>query len=231
MRRRSVSMIIAAVVTCSALVFRTHMGELHHANLLRFLSVLVMACLAARFKLKLPGLDGSMSVNLPFLLIGALQLSVAEAMLIGGISTLVHCFPGPRKGMRPMQMVFNVFNVANAVWLASLAFHFVNSAATAVAVAGAVYFVADTLPVALVVAIAEERPVVNTYGRLWLLSFPYFAVGACLAGLLTMVSSSRFSLPGVIAVMAVMCGVYASYRVYFAACEHTLQPARALAGD
>jgi len=78
---------------------------------------------------------------------------------------------------------------------------------------------------------AEQRSFTDTYRRVWLLSFPYFAVGGCLAGLLTVVGRSRFSIPGAIAVMAVMCGVYASYRVYFAACENSLHPAAAVAGD
>jgi len=230
MKLRSISTVIAGAVTCNALMFCTHAGQLYHANLSRFLAVLGMACLAARFKLKLPGLDGSMSVNLPFLLIAALQLSVAEAMLIGSISTLVQCFPGPGRGMRPMQLVFNICSIGNAVWLASVAFHF-STGSVAVAIGGAAYFLADTLPVALVVSIAERRRFTNTCRRMWLLSFPYFVVGACLAGMLTVVSSSRFSFAGVIAVMAVMCGVYASYRVYFGACESSMQPATAFAGD
>jgi hypothetical protein len=210
---------------CSSVVFCTHAGELHHADVIRFLAILGLACMAARFnKLKLPGLNGSMSVSLPFLLIGALQLSIAEAMLL-------QCFPGPGRAMRPMQMVFNICNVANAVWLASVAFHFSSTAVAAVAIAGGAYFLADTLPVALVVSMAEQRSFTDTYRRVWLLSFPYFAVGGCLAGLLTVVGRSRFSIPGAIAVMAVMCGVYASYRVYFAACENSLHPAAAVAGD
>jgi len=231
MKLKSISTVIAAVMTCSSVVFCTHAGQLHHANVMRFLAVLGLACMAARFKLKLPGLDGSMSVNLPFLLIGALQLSIAEAMLIGGISTLVQCFPGPGRGMRPMQMVFNICNVANAAWLASLAFHFSNTAVAAAAIAGGAYFLADTLPVALVVSMAEERSFTETYRRVWLLSFPYFTVGVCLAGLLTLVTKTGFSIPGIVAVMGVMCGVYASYRVYFAACENTMHPAAAVAGD
>ena len=231
MKIKSISTVIAAVMTCSSVVFCTHAGELYHANVMRFLAILGLACMAARFKLKLPGLDGSMSVSLPFLLIGALQLSIAEAMLIGGISTLVQCFPGPGRAMRPIQMVFNICNVANAVWLASVAFHFSSTAVAAAAMAGGAYFLADTIPVALAVAMVEKRSFTETYRRVWLLSFPYFAVGVCLAGLLTVVSGSHLSIAGATAVMAVMSGVYASYRVYFAACENSMHPAAAMAGD
>jgi len=112
MKVRSISTVIAAVMMCSSVVFCTHAGELHHADVIRFLAILGLACMAARFKLKLPGLDGSMSVSLPFLLIGALQLSIAEAMLL-------QCFPGPGRAMRPMQMVFTTY----ATWLTPCGLH------------------------------------------------------------------------------------------------------------
>ena len=231
MRRHSISTVIAVVLTGSALVFCTHAGEFHHASASRFLVVLGMACLAARLKLRLPGLDGSMSMNVPFLLLSAIQFSVAEAMLIGGVSTLVQSFPSPGKAVRPAQIVFNVCNVANAVWLASLAFHFSRTAVVAAAAAGAVYFVANTLPVALMIALAEARSILNTYRRVWMLSFPYFTVGTCLAGLTLFAARSYFSSAAVLAMMGVMCGVYASYRMYFAACAQAGHLRSVFAGD
>jgi hypothetical protein len=231
MKPKIIPMVIAVVVTGSAAAFCTHAGELQHANLPRFLAVLGLACMAARFKLKLPGLDGSMSVNLPFLLLGALQLSVAEGMVIAGISTLVQCYPGPGQAMRPIQMVFNVCNVANAVWLASMAYHFASTALAAAAIAGTAYFLADTVPVAIVVSLSQGRRFLNVYRRIWVLSFPYFAVGACLAGLVTIVRGSEFPIASMLGVMGVMCGVYASYRVLFAAYDRSLQSALTFAGD
>jgi len=55
MKVRSISTVIAAVMMCSSVVFCTHAGELHHANVIRFLAILGLACMASRFKLKLPG--------------------------------------------------------------------------------------------------------------------------------------------------------------------------------
>ena len=44
----------------------------------QFLVIFALALIASRLKVKLPGLNGNMSVNLPFILIAAVQLSLFE---------------------------------------------------------------------------------------------------------------------------------------------------------
>ena len=46
------------------------------------LAVLALAAATSRMKIKLPGIDGNMSVNLPFLLMAVVNLSAVEAVLI-----------------------------------------------------------------------------------------------------------------------------------------------------
>src|SRR5215467_13509220 len=57
------------------------------------LAVLALAAATSRMKVKLPGIDGNMSVNLPFLLTAVVSLSGAEAVLIACVSTAVQCWP------------------------------------------------------------------------------------------------------------------------------------------
>src|SRR5947209_170946 len=59
----------------------------------RILAFLLAACLAARLKIKLPGLTGTMSVNLPFILVAAAEMNTAEALAVGFMSTFVQCLP------------------------------------------------------------------------------------------------------------------------------------------
>ena len=49
---------------------------------LPFLAMLAIAVPASRLKLKLPGLTGNMSVNLPFILLAAVTLSTFEAVVL-----------------------------------------------------------------------------------------------------------------------------------------------------
>src|ERR1700681_464760 len=71
------------------------------------LAILVLAAVTSRMKIKLPGVDGNMSVNLPFLLTAVVSLSAAEAVVITLVSTLVQCWPRKNAKINPQQMAFN----------------------------------------------------------------------------------------------------------------------------
>lgn len=84
------------------------------------LAILALAAATSRMKIKLPGIDGNMSVNLPFLLMAVVNLSAVEAILIAGISTVVQCWPKPESKFKPGQMLFNVSMMAFATSMANL---------------------------------------------------------------------------------------------------------------
>jgi len=52
---------------------------------LPFLGILAIALPASRLKLKLPGLNGNMSVNLPFILLATMILSTFEALMLATV--------------------------------------------------------------------------------------------------------------------------------------------------
>ena len=54
----------------------------HTLHRLFALAVLALAAATSRMKVKLPGINGNMSVNLPFLLTAVVNLSATEAVLI-----------------------------------------------------------------------------------------------------------------------------------------------------
>jgi len=83
------------------------------------LAVLALAAATSRMKVKLPGIEGNMSVNLPFLLMAVINLSAVEAILIAGLSTVVQCWRTEKK-FRPEQMLFNVSMMAFAASMANL---------------------------------------------------------------------------------------------------------------
>src|ERR1700685_2478639 len=76
---------------------------------------LFVAGLAATLKIKLPGLPGTMSVNLPFILLAAAEMSLAEAVVVGCISTLVQCLPRGKQKFNPIQAAFSCSTIMLAV--------------------------------------------------------------------------------------------------------------------
>src|ERR1700693_4807443 len=112
------AMMAAAVITAG------YAGLVSHALHTYFaLAVLALAAVTSRIKVKLPGINGNMSVNLPFLLTAVVSLSAPEAVVVTGASTAVQCWPRKDAKFNPQQMAFNVSMMAFASCLASLMFH------------------------------------------------------------------------------------------------------------
>ena len=77
--KTSAKIFVALVVLTGLAVLVEAVLHAHSADHVRVASFLIVACLAARLKVKLPGLTGSMSVNLPFILVAAAEMSSSEA--------------------------------------------------------------------------------------------------------------------------------------------------------
>jgi len=187
----------------------------------RFMAFLVAACLAARLKIKLPGVTGAMSVNLPFILVAAAEMGSAEALAVGFISTFVQCLPKGKK-FNLVQTAFNCGNITLAVAAARFIFaspsvaSVIGSPSLRLAVAAIAYALANTIPVAIVIGLTEAAGIMRTWLEMLQLSFPYLVASAGIAGVtLTVGQEVGWQVP--VAVLPIMVGIFFSYRRYFAA--------------
>ncbi len=187
------------------------------------LLLLVVALATSRMKVKIPGVDGNMSVNLPFLMLSVVTLNVAEAILVAGASTAMQTLPQGGKELNRVQMLFNVSMMTLTSGGASLLFHrsiltraswgsvqilLVGTAIT--------FFLGQTLPVSLILALTEGGAVRRIWASIAQMTFPYYVVGA---GVTSMVQSVSHHLGWVtsLAALPVMYGIHRSYCLYFAA--------------
>jgi hypothetical protein len=188
----------------------------------RFIALLAMAVLAARLRVKLPGVTGVMSVNLPFILLAAALTGPAEALTIGFVSTFAQCLPRERRKLNLVQITFNCCAITLAVgaarWIyaSSQVASLTAAPALRLAVAAAGFFLANTLAVALVIALTESANVVKTWNEIFQLSFPYVVASAGVAGLTLMVGQ-EIGWQAPLALLPIMLGMFYSYRRYFAA--------------
>src|ERR1700686_5698788 len=97
------AMMLAAVSAAGYAGFQSHTLHMYFA-----LAVLVLAAVTSRMKVTLPGINGNMSVNLPFLLTAVVNLSAAEAVVVACVSTAAQCWPGKNAKFNPQQMAFNI---------------------------------------------------------------------------------------------------------------------------
>ena len=219
------AMMAAAIITAGYAGMMSHTLHTYFA-----LAVLVMAAATSRMKVKLPGVNGNMSVNLPFLLTAVVSLSAAEAVLITCVSTVVQCWPRKNAKFNPQQMAFNLSMMSFASCVASLMFHaewlrgmHLGSSTLGLVLATATLFLGQTAPVAAIVAVSEGKAAGQIWWGLAHLSFPYYVVSA---GVTTMVQaiSSHLGWGLALAVFPVMYGIHRSYKVYFGRMAQAVTP-------
>ena len=210
------AMVLAAVVSTGFATWASHAMHPYYA-----LAVLALAAATSRMKVKLPGVDGNMSVNMPFLLLAVVNLSGAEAVIIACASTMVQTWPRRDAKFKPEQMVFNVSMMAFATSVATLIWHaaWVGKAGWAseplmLGSATATFFLGQTAPVAGIIKLTQGAAVRRIWLSLVQLSFPYYIVSA---GLTSMVNtlSHHAGWQLALVVFPVMYGIHRSYKLYF----------------
>jgi hypothetical protein len=210
---------LTALTALSSTVFTSVTSHTVHASFA--LALLVLAAATSRMKVKLPGIDGNMSVNLPFLLMAVVSLSALEAIIIACVSTAVQCWPKPQAKFKPKQMVFNVSMMAFATSLANLVWNagwFAKATwptePLILALTTAAFFFGQTFPVAAIINLTEGASLPRTWLSIAQMSFPYFVLSAGVTSM-TSVVTNHFGWQAALVVFPVMFGVYRSYRLYF----------------
>jgi diguanylate cyclase (GGDEF)-like protein/putative nucleotidyltransferase with HDIG domain len=193
-------------------------------DLVRFVCYLGVALLASGLKVQLPGIDGTMSVNFLFILLGVLELSLPETLVIGCTATLVQSVWQARKRLDPVKVVFNVAGMmANACSLTYLSYHwlctrFSSNRPILLMVAALVFFFANTLPISLVIAMTEGKSSRKVWSECYFWSFPYYLVGAAAVGLVGIINRSAGWETSLL-VLPLIYWVYRSYRLYLGRLE------------
>jgi diguanylate cyclase (GGDEF)-like protein/putative nucleotidyltransferase with HDIG domain len=199
-------------------------GAIHQSskNIAEFICYLGIAILASRLKVNLPGTTGTLSVNFLFILIGVLELSFTETLILGAVSMLAQSLHPERT--HAIQVTFNVCAGAVATALAYGVYHhplaamLIDSRAILLGVAATVYFIANAGTTAAVIAMTERRPLSRILVDCYFWSFPYYLVGAGIAGAIAWLNENFNWETSLLLVPAVYL-IYRSYRLYLGKLE------------
>jgi len=216
----SARLFIGVMLAAGLATFGSGLMHWHCKDPVRFLSFLIVALVASRLKVKLPGTNGNMSVNLPFILVALAVLSFSETVLIAAASALVQGLPARGKNLKPVQALFNVSTLVVAVAIASLTWKYsaaipsLAAKSLLVALAGSAFLVADTLPVATVISFTENLSLVKVWRDMLEMTFSYFALSAGVAAIAA--TATRYvGWQTPLLVLPVMAASYVSYKRCF----------------
>jgi len=222
--------LVVAVVLASIVMFGKAMLQWSEAHeYLRFAAYLVVAAVTARCRVTLPRMTSSMAVNLPFIFIAVLTLSLPQALIVAAVSTFVQSFWPEGRKPNALQVVFNVCVLvvaAQLTWLTARV-HFHN-AALVLAVCGVTIMVANTLPVAAIIAFTENKKVPQIWFNIVQLTFPYYVAAAGIAGLVELANHAMgWQMP--LFILPVTFLMYRSFRTYFHQMSESAEAPRAMA--
>jgi len=190
----------------------------------RYACFLAVAMCASVLKVQLPGIKATMSANFLFILVGILDLSNSETVLMGCLGGLVQSlwYSNPRP--RPIQWLFNLANLALSISAAELVFH--SKVATGVgfrwpllmAAAATTYFAFNTISVSGIIAMTEKRNPVHVWKECYLWAFPYYLLGALIACGVSAINRLVGWQFGLLA-FPIVYWIYRSYRTYLSRLE------------
>jgi diguanylate cyclase (GGDEF)-like protein/putative nucleotidyltransferase with HDIG domain len=149
---------------------------------------LALAIASSVLRLQTPQVVGTMTANFVFVLLGILELSLSEALLLGCASTAAQLLVHRKSARLPVTPVFHVANAAIAVTLAFRACHAPWMEATpersliSLLLAATVLYAMNTFPVAVVVALLQKQNLAFVWRECNFRLFPHYLGGALLAG-------------------------------------------------
>jgi hypothetical protein len=201
--------------------------EVRFPDLSAFMCYFALALLTSSWKVRLPGLNGTISVNFLFVLIAIAAFSFTETVLLASAACVVQCLWRARKQPKLIQVAFNVSTLAISSGLAYRAAHAItdnyrNGLPVLVALAACFYFTSNTLLVSGVLSLVEDKPLLDVWRQCYLWSFPYYLVGAAIAAAIVFCGRTNgWAVP--LLIMPLMWMVFLFYRTCI---QRLAQPAR-----
>src|SRR6266567_8209179 len=181
---------IALIIASGTTVLLLAAGAWPSGTLRQFAIYLGLAAVASTLKVRIPGIESTLSPNFVFLLLGMAFCHFSEIAVISLAAALVQSLWASKQP----RLVQTTFSAATLILSASVAYqasHFllgrsaVDSPVTLVILAGSLYLPLNTALIAAVVGLVDGRPVMQVARYCYECVFPYFMGGIVFAGLVS----------------------------------------------
>jgi putative nucleotidyltransferase with HDIG domain len=223
-RQIGVGAYIAGMALAAAGCFAVGFLHWQSTDPVEFLFYMAAAVFASSLKVGLPGIEGTMSMNFLLTLLCIVELGLPETLLIGVVKTLAQFYWRPARQLKLVQLIFNFSQVAvcSAVtWGAYKLFllHvFRGSIPLALLAAAITHFAFNTAAMSIIIGLTEDKRVSSVWTEIYLWTFPYYLVGAALAGLINLMNRN-FGWQASLLILPPIYLMYRSYRLYLGKLE------------
>jgi hypothetical protein len=186
---RTAKVYISVILCCGVAVVLIGAGSWSSASLPQFAIFLGLVVISSALKIRIPGIEGTMSPNFVFLVLGMTVCSFSEIVAITLAAALVQSL-WAAKQPRLVQVAFSAAALVLSATLARQAAYLLfgpNALSSPVAfiiLAGCLYLSLNTVFVSAVIGLVEGRPLVQVASICYDRVLPYFMAGIVFAGLI-----------------------------------------------
>ncbi len=209
-----------AVVVCASLpIIYWAATQWAVTEAFRTVCFVVAAVLLAGVKVTLPGIDGTMSAGFFIGLIALVELSMPEALLASGASTIAQSVWNTKKRPNVARAAFNLATILIATFVAYRMLHSVlpgmgiHNSAARLMVSATVYFFLSALLVSGAIVLSEGKPIATIFREYCLWGYPFYLVGAAIAGIASAMNRT-FGWETTVMALPVVVVIHQSYKFY-----------------
>jgi len=190
-----------------------------------FACYLLVATIASRLKVKLPGITGTVSVNFLFILLGLRELGFSETLVLGCTAILMQCV-SERQGV--VKTAFDIGTAAIAIAAAYRMYRVIllgwpsETAFLPLAAAVSFYFVVITLLLAIFILLTGHKSLREICSDCNVWALPYYSLGAGIAWLIGWFNDV-LGWPAGLVTLPVVYLIHRSYPVYLGKLEDEKQ--------
>ncbi len=181
---------ISLILCSGAAVLLIAAASWSSASLPPFLTLLGFAAVSSTLKLRIPGIESTLSPNFIFLLLAMLSCSFSELVAIALVAALVQSLWAAKKP-RLAQVAFSAAALVLSAIIAFQSSRFLlgsnasNSPLVFAVLAGTVYLPLNTALVSGVIGLVERRPLLQVARICYECVLPYFMGGILFAGIVS----------------------------------------------
>jgi diguanylate cyclase (GGDEF)-like protein/putative nucleotidyltransferase with HDIG domain len=203
------------ITALGAVQLMSSIATWHSSHPKLFLLYLSLSAICSYFQVRTSLTALAISVNLPIILLGIVQLNLAEAVAVGCVAALAQNLWNPKERLRAPQILLSASTLAAVITTANFAYqslvpNWLHSDALRFLVASIALFFANTFPAAIGARLNQTERL----GRLWRDSYfwlvPYYLVAAAIANILK-AATTGISMEMALIVLPVL---YIAYRYY-----------------
>lgn len=176
------------------IVWAAFSWNIRQENLWKLALYMAAAIFASFFKIRLPGVLGTLSMNYMFIIVGLIELQLESAVLIGMSSVLAQVLILPKTKPTWEQVFFGVLSIPVPIFAASrvIGLPFISSidptGCLAPISASMIYFLLNTWMVAVIVGLTTGKSPIAVWKDNFLWTYPQYLAGGALAGGLHLVN-------------------------------------------